>query len=104
MPNLVELIKHAACEANEAGSPSTFVYGTVISSNPVSIQIDGDNKLTIGKEFVVVPKQFTDHEVEISDGSRKKIAIFNALKKEERVVLIRQQGGQKYLVIGRMEG
>lgn len=104
MPNLVELIKKAANEANEAGSPSTFVYGMVIRAEPVEIQIDGDNKLILSKEFVVLPEQFTDHEVEILDGGKRKIKILNALKDGERVVLIRQQGGQKYLVVGRTEG
>lgn len=103
MPNLVELIKTAAKEANEAGSPCTFVYGMVTASNPVSIQIDGDSKLTLGREFMVIPRQFTDHEVEIRDGNRRRIKIYNALKAGEKVVLIRQQGGQKYLVAGRTE-
>lgn len=104
MPNLVDLIKQAAIEANEAGSPSTFVYGVVISPDPVMIQVDGDSKLTLSREFVVIPEQFTDHEVEVLDGDKRKIRILNALKADEKVVLIRQQGGQKYLVVGRTEG
>lgn len=104
MPNLVELIKKAANEANEAGSPSTFVYGTVLNPDPILIQVDGDSKLTLSREFVVIPEQFTDYEVEVLDGNKRKVKILNALKADERVVLIRQQGGQKYLVAGRTEG
>lgn len=100
----MELIKKAANEANEAGSPSTFVYGMVLNPDPIMIQIDGDSKLTLSKEFVVIPEQFTDHEMEVLDGGRRKIRILNALKANEKVILIRQQGGQKYLVAGRTGG
>lgn len=76
----------------------------VLNPDPIMIQIDGDSKLTLSKEFVVIPEQFTDHEMEVLDGGRRKIRILNALKANEKVILIRQQGGQKYLVAGRTGG
>ncbi len=42
-----------------------------------------------------------DHEHEYV--GRKKITIYNGLKKDEKVILIRLLGGQKFLVLDRLE-
>ena len=35
---------------------------------------------------------------------KKKVKILNALKQNDKVVMIKQQGGQKYLVIDKIMG
>lgn len=104
MNNLVETIKKAAVDAMNAGEPTTFMYGTVLTVSPLSIQIDEDNKLILTSEFLQLTNAVRDYTVQIEDveaGTTRKMMIKNALKINEKVVMIRQQGGQQYLVLDR---
>lgn len=124
MGNLLDVIKQAAVEANNAADPSTFMFGTVVAESPLKIQLDEDNKILLTKEFLVVPKSLTDYEVEIEIVEEKKtekdlkgteyehdhkikgnvkIKVLNHLETGDRVTLVRQSGGQKYFVAGKVE-
>lgn len=124
MGNLLDVIKQAAVEANNAADPSTFMFGTVVAESPLKIQLDEDNKILLTKEFLVVPKSLTDYDLEIEieeeiktekglKGTqyehehkilgRKKIKVLNHLENGDRVTLVRQSGGQKYFVAGKVE-
>jgi hypothetical protein len=100
--NLNEVIKKTAMEAVKAGEPSDIVYGTVVSANPVSIQID--QKLTLSKEFVTLTSNVKDHEVEVSveGGTTQKMKVFNGLNQGDGVIMLKSQGGQKYIVIDKI--
>jgi hypothetical protein len=100
--NLNEVIKKTAMEAVKAGDPSDIVYGTVASVNPVSIQID--QKLTLTKEFITLTSNVKDYEVYVSvdGGAKQKMKVFNGLKKGDSVIMLKSQGGQKYVVIDRI--
>lgn len=121
--NLVELIKQISSDAEETSAPCDFCYGRVVSASPLKILIE--QKLTLSEMQLVLTRNVTDFETEVTPvdwktekkggGSgeaafeehvhdiknRKKIKVHNALKAGERVVLIRQRGGQKYLVLDR---
>ncbi len=117
MANLNEEIKKVAMGAYNESEPSTFLFGTVSSASPLSINVDQKTNLT--KEFLVLTNNVIDYEVEVEvDWSteletcstphkhnvkgKKKIKILNALKVGEKVILIKQQGGQKYLVLDKI--
>lgn len=124
MPNMIQIIKKAAIEAVEASNPTKLLYGTVKSISPLTINID--QKFTIPEEFLVLTKNVKDYEVELSlddwftenksGGSgesafsshnhevkgKKKVTIHNALKVGDKVILLREQGGQKYIVLDKV--
>jgi Protein of unknown function (DUF2577) len=117
MANLNEQIKKVAMDAVTESEPSTFVYGTVISASPLKIQVD--QKMILTKEFLVLTKNVMNYEAEVelewetdkeactiehSHGikGKKKMIIKNALQTGTKVILIKQQGGQKYLVIDKV--
>ena len=79
--NLVQLIKRAAIEAVEASKPCAIKLGRVKSVNPLKISIG--QKITLDEDFLFVTAT----------------AKTNIKKKETRVILIRQQGGKKYIVL-----
>jgi hypothetical protein len=102
---------------------STFEVGTVTSISPLKIQVE--QKKTLTKVQLVLTRNVTDFETEVtvdwkteskSGGSgdsafsshnhdvkgKKKIKIHNALKVGDKVVLLKQHGGQKYLVVDRV--
>lgn len=97
---LIQLIKKAAQEAVNAQKPMCFFYGIVISETPLQITID--QRLTLTEEFLDIPTYFTDHEVTIElNGIEQKYQVKNALKVGDKVTLLQQQGGQKFLILDR---
>lgn len=123
MNELVQVIKLIAGEAIEAGKPTGITYGEVTSVAPLEIKIE--QKLILPAEFFKLTKAVTDHYVDItvshvteerSGGSgnaayashdhgyqgRKKILIHNGLQVGEEVILLRAQGGQRFIVLDRV--
>ena len=101
---LLNLIKKAANEANEASKPMQVSYGKVISTNPLKISID--QRLTLSNAQLVLTRNVSNYETEaqFESAERKKITIYNALKDGDNVILFRIQGGQKYVVVDKIGG
>lgn len=121
---LLQVMKQSAKETGDATRPVQVCFGKVTSTTPLKIQID--QKITLGKAQLVLTRNVTDYEVEMTVGEwettatsggggessfashkhgfnteKKRTTIHNALKAGEEVVLLRQQGGQKYIVLDR---
>ncbi len=69
-------------EAYEASSPVNIVFGAVVSVAPLKIKLE--QKLTLEKANLILTQSIP------------------ALSVNDKVVLIRMQGGQKYLIIDRV--
>ena len=116
MADLVRLIKLAAAEAVAAQKPADIRYGMVTGIEPLKILLE--QRLTLGAGQLVVPKEMTDHELELEAelltgaagedahshaiSGRMKVRLLNSLKEGEHVLLLRVPGGQKYIVMGRV--
>ena len=74
---IIKTVKKAAIEAYEASNPVKVLFGKVISTDPVKIQVG--EYLTLTKEFLVIN---------------------GTVLEGDEVTLIRCQGGQKYVVLG----
>ncbi len=128
MSELLQIIKQAAAEQNEAGKPVAVMMGKVVSTSPLKIQID--QKLTLSESALILTKSVIDYSVNmtvnhateshthahsyIDDSSTrttetnthnnayagtKAFAVHNKLKVGDNVVLLRVQGGQKFIVL-----
>ena len=135
-------IKQIALNAVDASKPSGIFFGTVLSASPLQIQLD--QKLTLGAEFLILSslvQDFTvsmtvDHQTNIesehthqyydsdtgqgASGSTtrtsdptthlhgysgtKAFSVHLGLKAGEKVILMRIQGGQQFLVLDRVRG
>lgn len=62
--SLGEIIKKMAVGANDANAPTSVLFGTVTSVNPLEITVEQKLKLT--KEFLVLTKNVKDYTVEVS--------------------------------------
>lgn len=121
--DLLIAIKKAAIDAVNTSKPTVIVYGTVISSSPLKIQVE--QKMTLTAAQLVLTRNVTDHKIFMtvdhttgnrSGGSgensfashnhnysgKKEFTVHNGLVVGDEVVMIQQQGGQKYIVIDRM--
>lgn len=96
----VRLIKKAACDAVEASKPCRIVFGEVLSGSPVSVRLE--QRITLTEDFLIIPEYLTDHEVALRrSGVDTTYTHLNALSAGDKVILIQQKGGQKYLVLDR---
>lgn len=101
MPNLVEIIKQAALEAFKESKPMEIIYGTVEKESPLEIRIDQKRLFT--ETFLILSNAVKDFKTNINiNGVTQECTIYNSLKKNEKVILLRFQGGQKYLILDRM--
>lgn len=85
MHNMIKIIKQAAVEAVEASAPVQVLFGTVESASPLTVRVD--QRFTLSKEFLVVPERLA-----------------NTFDVGENVLLLRMQGGQKYVILDRIGG
>ena len=96
--NFLEIIKRAAVDADEQAQPCDFLFGTVTSADPLKIRVE--QKMELGEAQLILTRNVSDYKVRIErEGEPEfEIKIKNALKVGEQVVLLKQRGGQKFLV------
>ena len=80
MPDLYSLIKQAAVQAVEASDPVALVIGSVVTKEPLMVSIN--QRFTLDEAFLILPRRLKE-EINAGDG----------------VVLLREQGGQRYLIL-----
>lgn len=99
--DLVRAVQQVSNGANEAGYPADMMSGTVIAASPLKIKVE--QRFDISRAQLIVPEHLTDHTVDVElDGVKRKMKIYSGLKTGQQVALIRQQGGQKFLVTDRV--
>lgn len=91
---LLDTIKQVAKTTNDAGSPAAFLFGEVASTLPL-LTIRVDNRFNISGDAIVVMKEFKAN----TDGASE---YYYGLAVGDKVVLLRNQGGQSFLVLGRV--
>lgn len=125
MPNLNEVLKQLSLETYQSIMPTGIYFGTVISASPLKISVE--QKMTLTEKQLVLTslvKDFSvnmtvDHSTENKSGGSgeasfaphnhaykgtKSFKVHLGLKAGEKVMLIRVQGGQKFIVLDRIRG
>lgn len=133
MPDCTPLLRafqDISRNTQEAGQPADYVFGTVVSEDPLKIQVE--QKMVLSRAQLALCRSVTDYEAEVAidaahgwrtedaaggsgDSSyeahghaitaeRKKLRVLNALRKGEKVVMVKKKGGQQYLVLDRVVG
>ncbi|MER1958792.1 MAG: DUF2577 domain-containing protein [Solibacillus sp.] len=99
MTDFIRSIRKIVLDAVNAQKLTTVVYGIVESVNPLKVRID--QRLILEAEHLVLTRAVKDYttEIQISSGARQPCTIYNALKVNDKVTMIRQHGGQQYLII-----
>lgn len=103
--DLLRLLKLSSNEANEALYPATVMFGEVISVSPLKVYVEQRFQLT--SEQLIVADHLSDKTFEGTmkiDGVEHTVEMNynNALRTSDKVVLIRQHGGQKFFVADRV--
>lgn len=130
MPDLDEFmktIKRAALDAVKASKPVEVCFGKVTSASPLKILVE--QKLPLGEGQLILTRNVTNFKTYITGGNVKnyyytgsdtdggtapvvpshvhaigkvQITVHNGLVVGDEVILIRQQDGQKYIVVDRI--
>lgn len=96
---LATLIKKAAFDVVNEMDLTGIRFGTVTSVSPLKITVD--QKLVLTEKLLVLTRNVKDFEFEMSvNGGEKQVyKVFNALKMNDQVTLLKAQGGQQYIVL-----
>ncbi len=121
--NLLGLIQQAAKKVVEASNLTDYCIGMVESTAPLVIRTEQQETLT--EDFLILTDLVRDYDVDItvnhttqnrSGGGgdsafashnhqytgRKRITVHNGLSAGEAVILVRQAGGQEFIVLSRV--
>lgn len=131
MDEFLRDVKQAAAEVGETKKPFALLFGTVTSAEP-DLKIFVNQKLTLDEQQIVLTNNVRDYTVYMSTAEdhyteneqdvtavpedygmfrshkhtykgKKKWTVHMALKVGEKVILLRCDGGQKYIVLDRVE-
>ncbi len=120
MAGLLSTIKQASTAAMAASNPAAVLFGSVTGEAPLQIQVD--QRFTLPAEFLIVPETLMHYEVQLrhthryvddsTSGSSTKttesalpeepLVIRRGLEIGDKVLLLRVQGGQQYVILDRV--
>lgn len=115
--DLVRAMQQMSVGASQASYPADVMSGTILSVKPLKVQVE--QRFEVSGDMVIVPERLTDYEIKVTVektntekagepehrheyGGELVVKVHGALKKGDRVQMIRQQGGQKFLIIDKV--
>lgn len=124
---LLSVMKRSAMDAMNESNPCDILFGTVLTTAPLLIQVDGEQKMKLEEDFLILTRSVRDYNVEMTveheteetgGGSgyaafaghkheykgRKTYHVHNALQEGEKVILLQAQHGNAYVVWDRLKG
>ena len=90
---MLKPIRKAAQQTTDAHKPSGLYFGKVTSVSPIEITIDPKHILT--EEFIVLGRYITEFSTNFTIAGQ----LWCGLRPNDELMLIREQGGQRYAVI-----
>jgi len=130
---VLEAMKQMSVDAQNSQKPVIVLFGQVLSVKPLQIKVNQKQTIkedalilthavkdyevdievshyTVNDDFLqtmhdhpnVAENSFDSHHKHAYQG-RKKIKIYNGLKVGENVIMLRQNGGSRYIVLDRIE-
>ncbi len=120
---LLEIIQKIAAEVVQANVPAGVCIGQVTSTDPLKIMLE--SKLEITEDSLILTKNTcewsvdmtVDHHTELASGGsgdasyaphkhgylgKKTYLVHNGLATGDKVILLREEGGQRFIVLDRV--
>lgn len=85
MPKMLETIKMVAFNAVKESKPCEIKFGTVVSTSPLKINME--QKIILEEPCLILTSNVKDEKT---------------IKSGDSVILLRVQGGQKFIVLDRI--
>lgn len=80
-----------------ASNPVTIMFGVVTDINPLEVNVD--QRFTLPADFLVVPESLTENRLVLGGTS---YIVREGLKLGNKLLLLRVQGGQQYIILDRV--
>ncbi|MEF2964928.1 DUF2577 domain-containing protein [Paenibacillus sp. M1] len=104
---LGDKIRKLGSDAVSAGNPVAVLFGKVTRTNPLEVNVD--QRLTLEEDFLILTESLLRYEADLThyhlsgggatqDALTDKLVIRPGLQTGDTVLLLRVQGGQKYVV------
>lgn len=87
---LVKVMRKVASNANPKSSQTNILFGTVVSINPLKVNIE--NRYEVGASLLILSPFCYDKEIE-------GIKLWEGLKAGDKVNLLRYEQGQKFYIL-----
>ncbi|APC83697.1 DUF2577 domain-containing protein [Clostridium botulinum] len=111
---MMDTIKKASMGAVGAGKPVEITFGEVINAEYLKIKVD--QKLILDRDFFIIPESLIRYEIDLKhthtyinnsiesnlNTSLDKLLIREGLKQGDKVLLLRIQGGQQYVILDKV--
>ncbi len=108
---MINSIKQAAMDAVLASNPVNVCFGEVLNDSPLEVSVD--QRFTLTADFLIVPERLTAYEVDLrhahsysqgttGDALTQPVIIRRGLEKGDKLILLRMQGGQQYVILDRL--
>lgn len=107
---MISIIKKAGIDAVGTSKPVNVLFGEVLDAEELKIKVD--QKLILDREFFIIPKNLTRYEIDLkhehtwatgsTSDALSKIIIREGLNQGDKVLLLRIQGGQQYLILDKV--
>lgn len=107
--SMINIIKQAGVGAIHAQNPVHILFGTVTKSNPLEVNVE--QKFTLTEDFLILTERLTryeenEHTHSSANGETtppsKPLIIRAGLKNGDKVILLRVQGGQQFVVLDKV--
>ena len=101
--DLVRIIKRIVKETVENEKPTRVMYGKVISTNPLKVNVE--QRMVLDKNFLVLSDHLTRKSTRVrilSTNDLVDVEFDNSLKTNDKVILLREQGGQKFIILDKV--
>jgi len=108
--SLLDVIKRASVDAIEAANPVAVLFGVVTKTAPLEINVE--QRFTLTEEFLVFTERIRRYQVNIEHthpsgigigpAPEQRVVVRHGLSVGDKVVLLRVQGGQKYVVLDKI--
>lgn len=126
---MMDIIKQAGVDAMSATNPTGLYIGEVISitedikqvaldninyhvsTDITELSIKIDQKLTLTREFLILPESLTSYKADLkhyhtcdknTDEKLGLLSIRTGIKEGDKVILMRVQGGNEYVVLDKV--
>ncbi|MGG1597606.1 DUF2577 domain-containing protein [Paenibacillus naphthalenovorans] len=97
--SLNDTVKKIARNYLESVKLTDVVLAEVTKINPLEVNVD--QRLPLDEDFLMVPEHMTEYKVMV--GSQE-VIIRRGLEVGDKVILVRQQGGLNFVIVGRLTG
>lgn len=109
---MLEAIKQAALGAMDAAGPVIVQLGSVTQINPLKVMVD--QRLELTEDFFLLSESLTKLELDLKhthsitgsgltqEALKDKIILRKELEAGDKLLLLRMQGGQRYVILDRV--